>query len=296
MKNPKHAGTHRSKSNQTDIEFLFHSWFLTPGHRLSGGVYALQHIHIFHQTCLNSRSERKREGVQAMRAHVLQHAAFEGIGNIESWLKSRDAEVRYTRFFKNPSLPDLKNLDLIVAMGGPMSANDEEEMRWLRFEKQFIRDAIGRGISVLGVCLGAQLIANTLGARVYRNAVKEIGWWPVEAIPGPEGGFRFPSTCEVFHWHGETFDLPPGAVLLAKSAACRNQAFQFGQNVIGLQFHIEVTAQGIRELVENCSVDLVPGQYVQSSAELAAVPAEAYAGIHRLLDDVLSYITSSRPR
>ena len=209
--------------------------------------------------------------------------------NLVQYLMELRAEVTVLRNDEVSAEAAGAGCDALLVSPGPCTPNEAG------ISVEAIRLWAGR-VPVLGVCLGAQLIANTLGARVYRNAVKEIGWWPVEAIPGPEGGFRFPSTCEVFHWHGETFDLPPGAVLLAKSAACRNQAFQFGQNVIGLQFHFEVTAQGIRELVENCSVDLVPGQYVQSSAELAAVPAEAYAGIHRLLDDVLSYITSSRPR
>lgn len=208
-----------------------------------------------------------------------------------AWLRARDAEVTYTRFFENPGLPDLKNLDLIIAMGGPMSANDESGVSWLRPEKQFIRDAIERGVSVLGVCLGAQLIASALGCRVYRNPVKEIGWFPIEAIPSTAAAFKFPSTCSVFHWHGETFDLPAGASLLAKSAACRNQAFQLERNVIGLQFHLEITPEGIRALLENCADELVPGPYIQSRPQLSAIPAEAYSGINRLMDQVLSYIT-----
>src|SRR3972149_3792027 len=119
-----------------------------------------------------------------MKAHVLQPVAFEGIGSMSAWLKARGAEVSTTRFFQDTRLPDPNNLDLIIAMGGPMSVNDESEFPWLRPEKQFIRDAIERGISVLGVCLGAQLIASALGSRVYRNALKEIGLFQIEAVPG----------------------------------------------------------------------------------------------------------------
>ena len=229
-----------------------------------------------------------------MKVHVLQHVPFEDVGSMASWLTARDAEVTYTRFFENPGLPDLKSLDLIIAMGGSMSVNDESEASWLRPEKQFIRDAIAQEVSVLGVCLGAQLIASALGRRVYRNPVKEIGWFPIEATSSTAATFQFPSTCSVFHWHGETFDLPPGAILLAKSAACRNQAFQLESNVIGLQFHLEITPDGIRALLENCSDELAPGPYVQSGPQLSAVPAGAYSGINRLMDQVLSYITQVR--
>jgi GMP synthase-like glutamine amidotransferase len=130
------------------------------------------------------------------------------IGSIALWLAAHDAQITYTRFYQKPLLPDPKTHDLIIAMGGPMSVNDELELPWLRDEKRFIRSAIENGKPVLGICLGAQLIASALGSRVYRNPLKEIGWFPIEATPGATEGFRFPPTCDVFHWHGETFDLP----------------------------------------------------------------------------------------
>jgi len=225
-----------------------------------------------------------------MKVNVFQHVPFEDIGSMAPWLKARGAEVRYTRFFENPSLPDRKGLDLVIVMGGPMSVNDEMEFPWLRPEKQFLHDAIGHGVSVLGVCLGAQLIASALGCRVYRNRVKEIGWFPIEGTPAPATAFRFPPTCTVFHWHGETFDLPAGAVRLARSEACENQAFQIKENVIGLQFHLETTRQSARVLVEHCSHELVPGPYIQSAFQLDAVPDETYAEINGLMDQVLTYV------
>ena len=171
-----------------------------------------------------------------MKVHVLQHVPFEGLGSMAAWLSDRGAEVQYTRFFASPDLPDPGNLDLVIAMGGPMSVNDEREYPWLAAEKAFIRETVRRGTAVLGVCLGAQLIAGALGAKVFPNAEKEIGWFPVEAVAADGDVFRLPRKATVFHWHGETFDLPRGAVRIARSAGCENQAFQIGKNVIGLQF------------------------------------------------------------
>ena len=225
-----------------------------------------------------------------MRVHVLQHVPYEGIGSIASWLESQKATIRYTRFFEADPLPSPGSVDTVIAMGGPMSVNDEDKLPWLISEKQFIRDAILQGIPVLGICLGAQLIAGAMGAKVYRNPVKEIGWCPVRAIPAATEKFRLPTDCTVFHWHGETFDLPPGAVLLASSDGCKNQAFQINRNVIGLQFHLEATPESVSALVENCRDELVFGDYVQSEAELRAAPVSSYTAINAIMNQVLAYL------
>ena len=177
-----------------------------------------------------------------MRAHYLQHVEFEGLGIIEDSLRARGVEVSGTRLYAGDSLPALDDIDLLVVMGGPMSVNDEAELPWLAAEKAFIRQALTADKRVLGVCLGAQLIASALGQRVYLGAEKEIGWLPIYGNTHLNGAaFHFPDQIDVLHWHGETFDLPAGAVLLASSEVCRHQAFQLGRSVIGLQFHPEVT-------------------------------------------------------
>jgi GMP synthase-like glutamine amidotransferase len=231
-----------------------------------------------------------------MRAHVFQHVPFEGPGSIGPRLEARGWLVGVTRLFQDHELPNAAEIDFLIVMGGPMSVNDEQVLPWLVPEKRFIGDMITRGKPVLGVCLGAQMIANVLGSKVYPNAEKEIGWFPIQSTASGHHGrvLRFPDECVVFHWHGETFDLPAGAVQLATSAACRNQAFQFGSNVIGLQFHLETTPDSAHDLVAHCREDLVPAQYVQTENVILAAPAERYATINRLMSDVLSFLVPDR--
>lgn len=227
-----------------------------------------------------------------MKVHVLQHVPFEGLGSIDGWLERRRARVTWTRFHEPQApLPVPSSLDLVIALGGPMSVNDEAALPWLVEEKRFLREAMDAGVAVLGVCLGAQLIASARGASVRPNGRKEIGWLEVEAVAGtPSGCFAFPSSTLAFHWHGETFDLPAGAVRLARSAACEQQAFQLGANVIGLQFHLETTPQSAAALVEHCGHELVPAPCVQARDELLQAPAASYEAVHRLMERVLDHL------
>jgi GMP synthase-like glutamine amidotransferase len=227
-----------------------------------------------------------------MRAHCFQHVPFEGLGSIETWLHRNGWEITRTRFYADDNVPDPAKIDLLVVMGGPMSVNDEGEYPWLAAEKRFIRAFIDAGKAVLGVCLGAQLIASALGATVYRNHAREIGWFPMRRVPATDSSlFAFPEEIEVFHWHGETFDLPAGAALLAHSAACRHQAFQVGRSVIGLQFHLETSPATAREIVEQCREELVPAEYVQGEETILAAGEDRYRRINDLMDEVLSYLT-----
>ena len=226
-----------------------------------------------------------------MKVHVLQHVPFEGLGSIELWLAGRGAVVQTTRFFDLPELPNLADLDLVIAMGGPMSVNDEADLPWLKEEKRFIAEAIRSGKAVLGICLGAQLIANALGARVYPGPHKEIGWLDIESTYEGSELFRFPDRATVFHWHGETFDLPPGSTQLARSAGCENQAFQIGPRTIGLQFHLETTPESAESLIVNCRNELIEGRFIQSEEALRGAPDAAYTAVNGLMADVLAYLT-----
>lgn len=229
-----------------------------------------------------------------MRAHYLQHVPFEGLGSIEAWLQNAGYEISNTQFFNSDKLPKVKDIDLLVIMGGPMSVNDEQDHPWLVTEKEFIRSIIKAGKPVLGICLGAQLIANSMGGEIFPNPVKEIGWFPVEAVSSERNSaFQFPKETEVFHWHGETFNLPKGAVKIAKSRGCKNQAFQIGHNVIGLQFHLETTPISAQAIVDNCRNELVEGEYIQSESDILSVPQERYSSINDLMGNVLEYLHAS---
>ena len=233
------------------------------------------------------------EGID-MHAHYLQHVPFEGLGSIESWLKAQRYEITNTRFYESTLFPDPKDVDFLIVMGGPMSVNDEVEYPWLVEEKRFIRNCIAEGKSVLGICLGAQLIASSLGSRVYPNRAKEIGWFPVEGIPSDDGHtFCFAPSQEVFHWHGETFDLPSGAYRLARSDGCENQAFQIDRSVIGLQFHLETTPRSAQALISHCRAELTPSKYVQSEAAMLAVNPKKYQAINRLMAKILSFLRTT---
>lgn len=227
-----------------------------------------------------------------MHVHVLQHVPFEGLGSIEAWLARANARVTWTRLFESADFPDANTVDLLIVLGGPMSVNDGDKYPWLAPEKQFLVRATAGGTAVLGICLGAQLIASALEARVYPCEHKEIGWFPVRAEVGGPGCFVFPDCVEAFHWHGESLDLPVGAGRLASSAACPNQAFQFGRRVIGLQCHLEITPGSVDALMDNCAHELMPQRYVQSESELRSVPANNYAAVNAVMARVLAYLVA----
>ncbi len=228
--------------------------------------------------------------------HIFQHVPFEDIGCMALFLQSKGANITYTRFFEKFELPELSGVDLLIIMGGPMSVNEVNIYPWLSAEKEFIRKAINSGVAVLGVCLGAQLIASALGSRVYRNQEKEIGWFNIKAAPFQEDSFRFPDILKVFHWHGETFDLPSGATRLASSPACKNQAFKFGDKVIGLQFHLEVRPESINLFLENCAGDITPGKYVQNRQELLNTETRYFDAINSVAKSILHYLLEEQEK
>ncbi|MDX1918310.1 MAG: type 1 glutamine amidotransferase [Candidatus Caenarcaniphilales bacterium] len=189
-----------------------------------------------------------------MRIAILQHLPFESAGLILDWASEQGHELETLRLYEKTQFPSLETFDLLVILGGSMSVHDEEIYPCLRSEKEFIYRAIEGYKSVLGICLGAQLIAQALGANVYPASSKEIGWFPVKLLPEKEHSLLrdFPEIIMPLHWHGETFDLPRGSFRLAETCICSNQAFQYTDRVLGLQFHLEVSQESLNELVSEC--------------------------------------------
>jgi GMP synthase (glutamine-hydrolysing) len=185
-----------------------------------------------------------------MKALVLQHIACEPPGVFEDVLIDRGASIHRVELDEGEHLPDWRGFELIVAMGGPMSVNDEDEHPWLVDEKRLIREAVDAGMGYWGACLGVQLLASALGARVYAGPQPEVGVLPVrltdEGMADPVLG-GLPRDLLTLQWHGDTFDLPEGSVLLAGSPAYPHQALRYGHAAYGVQFHVEVTGDMARE-------------------------------------------------
>jgi GMP synthase (glutamine-hydrolysing) len=188
---------------------------------------------------------------------AFRHVPFEGIGRIAPVLAARNIACDYADLYRpDATVPDIGAFDGLIFLGGPMSANDP--LPFLGREVQLVTQALERGQPLLGICLGSQLIARALGAAVRRNQTKEIGWFPVRFTAAAAADPLFASLSgpeTIFHWHSDTWDLPPDAALLASSDACVNQAFRARGNVYGLQFHLEVTPEMIADWMiqnENC--------------------------------------------
>jgi GMP synthase (glutamine-hydrolysing) len=231
-----------------------------------------------------------------MRIHVLQHAAFESPANIEVWAREKGFTVTKTFFFDEPvKVPTIDSFDFLVVMGGPMGVNDDQKFPWLKVERKLIEDALSSKKKILGVSLGAQLVAQALGAQVFANKHKEIGWYPVEAVSGT-GLFKdeIPSPLLVFHWHGDTFSLPSGAEHFMRSPLCENQAFIWSDNVLALQFHLEVQPENVRDFVAHCRKELSEGgPFVQRAESILAESGKALA-LRPVMERVLeSFLTAS---
>ncbi len=185
-----------------------------------------------------------------MSVLIIKHVEIEGPGLIEDCVKEERIPYQILNLESGIHLPKIDDFSAIVILGGPMNVYEEDRYPFLREEDLFIKETIQRGKAVLGICLGAQLVAKALGAKVAKAPVKEIGWFDVSLtkVGSRDPLFsRFPKTLPVFQWHEDTFDLPPAGKLIATSNPVPHQAFRYGENAYGLQFHLEVTEEMIRE-------------------------------------------------
>lgn len=202
--------------------------------------------------------------MKPLKIHYLQHVAFEGLGCIAGWAAQHGAILSATEFYQDDYLlPSPDDFDWLIIMGGPMGVYDHAEHPWLLPEKELIKQAIVAGKKVLGICLGAQLIATVLGARVMQNHCKEIGWFDINYMEVVPQRIKHHNTVTVFHWHGDTFDIPTGAVHIASSVACYNQGFLYNNNVLALQCHMEVTEESLDAMLMYGADELKPDKFIQ---------------------------------
>jgi GMP synthase-like glutamine amidotransferase len=209
--------------------------------------------------------------MKKLKIHYFQHVPFEGLGSIEEWISLSGHSLTSTRFFESAILPEISDIDWLIVMGGPMSVNDEKQYPWLAAEKRFIRKAIDEGKTVLGICLGSQLVSAALGAKVYPNKEKEIGWFDIELTCFAKSDKLFcdlGDRLKVFQWHGDTFDIPEKAVHLAFSKGCKNQAYSYKDKVLALQFHLEPTEISLRQMIDAGREELKSAKYIQTEQEL----------------------------
>lgn len=226
----------------------------------------------------------------SMRLHYLQHVPFEHPGAILDWARANRVAVTATQLHAGETLPAPAHFDALVVMGGPMGVYDHAAHPWLAAEHALVRAAVDAGKAVLGICLGAQLLACALGAQVRRNEQREIGWFPIrETAACAASGWAgiFDGEIEVLHWHGDTFELPRGALHLASSAACAHQAFAMGARVLGLQFHLELRPVDLNALIRHCGAELAPGPFVQDADAMLTGDPARFERTRRILDRLL---------
>jgi GMP synthase-like glutamine amidotransferase len=232
---------------------------------------------------------------------VFQHDPFEDLGFFGEVLEKQGADYRVVRLHHGETpAEEWEHVRALIILGGPMNVDEEESFPFLRWEKRIIRAAIDEAVPMLGICLGAQLIAATLGTAVFHGAVKEIGWSPISITPHGQVDSLLgylPESATVFQWHGDGFDLPAGAIKLASSAHYSTQAFRLGKTIYGLQFHLEVTPRMIERWIEERSKDLALAPYVLPEKILADTqnysPTLKYYG-ERFLSEFVRRVARTR--
>lgn len=228
-----------------------------------------------------------------MRVHYLQHVPFETPEKIADWVQDNGFTLSGTLLYEHNQFPLQSEFDLLIVLGGPMSVHDEVDFPWLIQEKTFIKETIAQKKLVLGICLGAQLIAEVLAGKVYKNSYTEIGWFAVKmTAEAQDTKFlrNLPQEYTPFHWHGETFQLPDTIKSAAQSFGCGNQAFEYQGHVVGLQFHLESSNASIERLINHCGDEMTAGEYIQQAPQMldqTSLLRQSNAILVKLLDAML---------
>ncbi|MFY0254869.1 type 1 glutamine amidotransferase [Chitinophaga sp. 30R24] len=209
-----------------------------------------------------------------MHIHYFQHVPFEGLGCIAAWAAQHQHRITSTRWYENSDTTGLQEADWLIIMGGPMGVYEQDLHPWMQTEIKLILEAIQQNKKVLGICLGAQLTAAALGAAVYPDTQKEIGWFPLDLTFQDKAAplaHILPHHFNTFHFHGDIFEIPANATRFAASAVNSHQAFIYGDRVIGLQFHMELTSEGLQEMLHHGADALAAGgPFVQSEEKIYA--------------------------
>jgi GMP synthase-like glutamine amidotransferase len=224
-----------------------------------------------------------------MRIHCLQHSHLGGEIYLPTWAAEQGHDWTSSIVPSIPSLPAPEDLDCLMVLGGPMSVWQEDKHPWLKEEKRLLEDLIEAGKPILGICLGAQLLADVLGARTYTGEHQEIGWRRVEATAESRthpAGVVLPDAFETFLWHGDSFDIPEGATHLARSAAFESQAFVYGQ-AMALQFHLEVRPDWVRRIAARDAGELRTSGHVQPLEMILGKPEELYSANNAIMERLL---------
>ncbi len=226
-----------------------------------------------------------------MHIHFIQHMPFEHPASIANWAKANNHITSYTKVFEDAAFPSTDTFDMLVIMGGVMGVYEENEYGWMPAAKAFIKKSIEAKKKVLGVCLGAQFIAEALGAKVFPHTIKEIGWLPVEKVTPHKLTAKLPQTFTTFHWHGDTFTLPVNAVHLFKTEACTQQGFIYNDHVAGLQFHMEVQEDLLNGMTEHERAELIKADYVQTEVEMKNLMQQYINQQQKMMYDLLDAFT-----
>ena len=228
-----------------------------------------------------------------MRLICFKHVPFEGPAAVTDWAQARGHKLDCVEVYAGEPIPAPREFDLLFVMGGPMNIYEESKFPWLREEQKAIHRAIEEGKGLVGVCLGAQLIADQLGGPVTRAEKAEIGWFPVKRAKDCPAELPLPEELVAYHWHGDRLAIPPGARHILQSAGCLEQGFLFESRILGLQCHLETNPAALAALIDACRSEITNGPCIQSAARMQAEPLQTYTSMHAVLFELLDHLASN---